>query len=35
MSSLYRYAMPVEQTGWKFGGATETSFSWEYEDERE
>lgn len=34
MSTIYRYALPVEQTDWKFDGATETAFTWEYEDER-
>jgi hypothetical protein len=31
---MYRYQLPVEQTGWKLDGQTETAFSWEYEDER-
>src|SRR5579872_5277817 len=35
MSTTYRYALPVEQTEWKFEGKTETRFTWEYEDERE
>ena len=35
MATMYRYQLPVEQTGWKLNGETETSFSWEYEDERE
>jgi hypothetical protein len=34
MSTMYRYQLPVEQTGWKLDGQTETAFSWEYEDER-
>jgi hypothetical protein len=35
MSTMYRYALPVELTEWKFEGLTETRFTWEYEDERE
>ncbi|HJU20503.1 MAG TPA: diiron oxygenase [Stellaceae bacterium] len=31
---MYRYALPVEQTEWKFDGRTETCFTWEYDDER-
>jgi P-aminobenzoate N-oxygenase AurF len=34
MATMYRYALPVEQTEWKFDGRTETCFTWEYEDER-
>ena len=34
MGTMYRYQLPVEQTGWKLDGQTETAFSWEYEDER-
>src|SRR6266571_5154605 len=34
MSTTYRYALPIEQTEWKFDGRTETCFTWEYEDER-
>ena len=34
MSTLYRYALPVEQTKWKFDGKTETCFTWEYDDSR-
>ena len=34
MSTIYRYALPVELTEWKFEGRTETRFTWEYEDER-
>ena len=32
MSTTYRYALPVEQTAWKFNGNTETCFTWEYDD---
>jgi len=35
MATMYRYQLPVEQTGWKLNGETETVFTWEYEDERE
>src|ERR671934_441156 len=35
MATMYRYQLPVEQTGWKLDGATQTSFTWEYEDERQ
>ena len=35
MSTMYRYALPVELTEWKFEGAVETRFTWEYDDERE
>ena len=35
MSTMYRYQLPVEQTGWKLNGETEATFSWEYEDGRE
>src|SRR5258705_7098823 len=34
MSTMYRYALPVEQTRWKFDGKTETCFTWEYDDQR-
>ena len=35
MSTTYRYALPVEQTEWKFDGNTETCFTWEYDEPRE
>ena len=35
MATMYRYQLPVEQTGWKLDGQTQTAFTWEYEDERE
>jgi hypothetical protein len=35
MATIYKYQLPVEQTGWKLNGETETAFTWEYEDERE
>jgi hypothetical protein len=35
MATMYRYQLPVEQTGWTLQGETQTSFTWEYEDERE
>jgi hypothetical protein len=31
MSTLFRYTLPVEETNWKFQGAAETSFTWEYD----
>ena len=34
MSTMYRYQLPVEQTQWSLQGETQTSFTWEYEDER-
>jgi hypothetical protein len=34
MATMYRYQLPVEQTGWALSGETQTSFTWEYEDER-
>ncbi len=34
MSTMYRYQLPVEQTQWTLQGETQTSFTWEYEDER-
>src|SRR5881397_2476967 len=34
MATMYRYQLPVEQTGWTLQGETQTSFTWEYEDER-
>ena len=35
MATMYRYQLPVEHTGWKLNGETQTAFTWEYEDERE
>ena len=35
MATMYRYQLPVEQTGWKLNGETEATFSWEYEDGRD
>ena len=34
MATMYRYQLPVEQTGWTLSGETQTAFTWEYEDER-
>src|SRR5712672_706076 len=34
MSTSYRYALPVEQTEWKFYGHTDVTFTWEYDDNR-
>ena len=35
MTTMFRYALPVEQTEWKFDGHTEACFRWEYDDGRE
>jgi hypothetical protein len=35
MTTMYRYTLPVEQTGWRFEGESETAFAWEYDPERE
>jgi hypothetical protein len=35
MSTLYRYALPVELSEWKFDGNVETRFTWEYDDDRD
>ncbi len=32
MSTQRIYALPVELTEWKFDGATEIAFNWEYDD---
>ena len=34
MSTLFRYALPVDVTHWTIGQQKETTFSWEYEDGR-
>ena len=34
MATMFRYQLPVEQTGWTLEGQTQTAFTWEYEDER-
>lgn len=34
MSSMQRYALPVEQTGWHFEEKSEVAFSWEYDEPR-
>jgi len=34
MATMYRYQLPVNETGWTLDGQTQTSFTWEYEDER-
>src|ERR1044071_1282421 len=34
MSTSYRYALPVEQTEWKFDGHTNVTFTWEYDENR-
>ena len=35
MSTMHRYALPVEQTGWSFEAKSEINFVWEYDNERE
>ena len=35
MSTLFKYVLPVEETNWKFQGAAETSFTWEYDAKSE
>ena len=35
MSTHFRYAMPTEQSDWRFEGETETGFTWEYDAGRE
>ena len=35
MSTQRIYALPVEITEWKFDGATDIQFTWEYEDGRD
>src|ERR1043165_8164848 len=34
MSMSYRYALPVEQSEWKFDGHTNVTFTWEYDENR-
>jgi hypothetical protein len=34
MTTMYRYQLPVAQTGWTLDGETQTAFTWEYEGER-
>ena len=34
MATMYRYQLPVEQAGWTLQGDAQTTFTWEYEDER-
>jgi hypothetical protein len=34
MGTMFRYQMPMDTTGWSLNGETQTSFTWEYEDER-
>ncbi len=31
MSTLFKYTLPVEETHWKFQGAGETTFTWNYD----
>ena len=32
MSTQRIYALPIETTEWKFDGATDIQFNWEYDD---
>src|SRR5438477_12945403 len=34
MATSYRYALPVDQTEWKFDGHTDVTFTWEYDENR-
>jgi nucleotide-binding universal stress UspA family protein len=31
MSTLFRYTLPVDETRWKVGGASEVCFTWDYD----
>jgi hypothetical protein len=35
MSTIYRYALPVEETQWRFEGHAECRFTWEYDECRD
>src|SRR5262245_54765402 len=35
MTTMFRYAIPVAETGWSVDSSTETRFTWEYEDGRD
>jgi len=35
MSTLFKYVLPVEETNWKFQGAAETAFTWDYDGKSE
>jgi len=34
MSTIFRYELPVESTGWTIGSGMQANFAWEYEDGR-
>jgi hypothetical protein len=34
VGTMFRYQLPVTETGWTLEGQTQTAFTWEYEDER-
>jgi 1,2-phenylacetyl-CoA epoxidase catalytic subunit len=34
MATMFRYTLPVEQTGWTVESSSETRFAWEYDDGR-
>ncbi len=35
MAAVFKYALPVEETHWKFEGAAETAFTWNYDTSSE
>jgi len=35
MTTMFRYTLPVQQTGWTVESTSETRFAWEYEDGRD
>ena len=35
MSSMFRYALPVDATGWQVGTRMDASFAWDYDDGRD
>ena len=32
MTSMHRYTLPVDQTGWSVGSQVATEFNWEYDN---
>jgi hypothetical protein len=35
MAAVFKYVLPVEETHWKFQGASETAFTWNYDTQSE
>ena len=35
MAAVFKYILPVEETHWKFQGAAETTFTWNYDTQSE